>query len=126
MAKHSGLSKLSLDDLQREVRARQRRRPALERRRARIAAALAALDAQIAALGGGGQRRRGGGNKGKLHDYLLKALAGKTMGVSEAAEAVKQLGYSTSSPNFRVIVNGVLMRKKGGFKRVARGRYTTA
>lgn len=128
MAKRSGLSTLSLEDLQRELRSRQRRRPALERRREKIAAKLAAIDTELAALGGtgGATTSRGKRHEGGLIAFLKKALSGKTMGVTEAAEAVQRLGYTTRSPNFRVIVNGVLLREKGGFKRVARGRYTAA
>ncbi|MFT3683353.1 MAG: hypothetical protein QM783_00260 [Phycisphaerales bacterium] len=137
MAKRSSspISNLSIADLNREISRRRRSLPALQRRREGLLTKLANIDAQIAELGGpaGGRRAGGGGggggrggNDGTLADYLRRALTNNTMGVTEVAEAVKQLGYATNSPNFRTIVNAALMLKKNGFKRVARGKYTVA
>lgn len=125
MARTPSLAKLSVQELQQEIRVRQRRRPALERRRARVAAKLADIDAQIAALGGMVSGGRGQNQEG-LTAYLRRALDGKTMGMSEVAEALKRMGYVTNSSNFRTIVNAALMRKDKGFTRVGRGQYTTA
>jgi hypothetical protein len=130
MAKKTKLNGLSVTELHRELRRRQRRVPALQRRRAKVMEKVAALDAQIAFLGGmagGGTGRRGGGRRASgdsLVAHLKKVLDGKTMGVSEVAEAVQHGGYQTSSPNFRTIVNATLINKKHGFKRVDRGQYT--
>jgi hypothetical protein len=130
MAKRTGLATMSVTELQRELKRRQRRVPALQRRRARFMAKVDAIDAQIAQLGGssgGGTGRRGGGRRASgdsLVAHLKKALSGKTMGVSEVSDAVKKGGYQTSSPNFRTIVNAALINKKHGFKRVSRGQYT--
>lgn len=59
----SGLGRLSVADLQREVRRRQRGAAALHRRRAKVLAKIEALDAQILAAGGSldGRAARGGG-----------------------------------------------------------------
>ena len=129
MARKSGLGTLSITELQREIRRRQRRVPGLQRRRARLMEKVAAIDAQIGALGGESGGRRGGGRRAagdSLVAHLKKALDGKTMGVAEVADYVKEHGYQTSSPNFRTIVNAALINRKHGFKRVGRGQYTTA
>lgn len=46
------------------------------------------------------------------------------MGPGEAAEALKASGFRTYSANFRTIVNIVLVKHPGLFKRVGRGQYT--
>jgi hypothetical protein len=134
MAKRSsGISGLSITDLQAELRRRQRALPALQRKRAGLMAKVAAIDAQIAALGGsvgpsGGGARSARGRRGPRKDaslvaMLVKVLTDKTMGVIEAGEAVKAAGYESDSPNFRTMVNAALLKKQF-FKRVARGQYT--
>ncbi|MBY0308060.1 MAG: hypothetical protein K2Q09_04890 [Phycisphaerales bacterium] len=136
MAKRNsgGLSGLSISELNREINRRRRSLPALQRRREKAMEKVARIDAMIAELGGSaGSVRRGPGrprgssnNNGTLVDFLRRALTNNTMGVTEVAEAVKGLGYNTTSPNFRTIVNAALMNKKHGFKRVSRGKYTVA
>jgi hypothetical protein len=130
MAKRTGLASLSVTELQKELRRRSRRLPALQRRRDRVAARVAALDEQIAALGGTSRNGYGGGrkrprNEMKLVDALAQTLKGKTMRVMDAAEAVQKAGYRTSATplGFRIMVNQILL-KGGPFKRVARGLYT--
>jgi hypothetical protein len=129
----SPIATLSIADLNKEISRRRRSLPALQRRREKLLTKLAKIDSMIADLGGSVSGRRAGGggggrggNDGTLSDYLRRALTNNTMGVTEVAEAVKQLGYNTNSPNFRTIVNAALMLKKNGFKRVARGKYTVA
>jgi hypothetical protein len=133
-----GLAGVSFDALQRELARRHRLAGALERRRARVAAKLEAIDRQIASYGGGaapaarrGGRRRGGGpgrpragNSATLAQALAGVLSGKTMGVSEVADAVKAAGYKTNSPNFRTIVNAALINHKSLFRKKGRGKYT--
>lgn len=142
MARSSTLSTLSVNDLQKELARRQGNVGALERRRAKLQRELAEVEAKIAANGGavgrGGSRggwkkaASGGGKRPKntvqLLDALKDLLKGKTMSVTEASEAVQKAGYQTTSANFRTIVNQTLINnmKKGGFKRVGRGQYTTA
>jgi hypothetical protein len=59
-----------------------------------------------------------------LKEALRKSLSGRTLGVSEAAEAVQRAGYRTSSPSFRTIVNQALLSNPDLFKKVSRGKYT--
>lgn len=131
-----GLARLSVADLQAEIRRRQRGVKTLHRRRAKLVAKIEALDAQIvdragkiAAEAGLVMGRVSGRvrpkNDTNLIDALRAALKGKTMGVSEAAEAVQEAGYKSSSPNFRTIVNATLLKKQH-FKKVERGQYTAA
>lgn len=78
----------------------------------------------------GGPKARGGrGGRRAVNDVTLpealaKVMAGKTMGVAEAADAVKASGYKTYSSNFRVQVNIALTKNPKLFRRVERGQYT--
>ena len=130
------LSGISIASLQAEVQRRQSAAAGLFRKRDRIARQLAAVEAKLQAagmdvgaapgrrgsLGGGGGGRRPR-NEMTLVDALAKVLNGKTMGVSEVADAVQAAGYKTSSSTFRTIVNITLI-KSGRFKKVSRGQYT--
>ncbi len=62
-------------------------------------------------------------NEMTLVEALAKALKSKTMGVTEAMEAVQKVGYRSTSKNFGMIVNLALINSEK-FKRVERGRYT--
>jgi hypothetical protein len=61
-----------------------------------------------------------------LVDALANVLDGKTMSVTESADAVLASGYVTTSPNFRTIVNQTFIKNRSRFKKVSRGRYTAA
>ncbi len=127
MARSSNLSSLPVNVLESEIRRRQQSIKALQRKRARLAAKLHRLDAQIAAAGGearGGRARPR--NATPLVPAMAKAMGGKTMGVQEVVEAVQKGGYRTSAANFRGIVNQMLLKHKKVFKKVARGRYAAA
>ena len=105
MAKKSsggGLTGLSVAELQAELSRRQKGAAALNRRRERLLAKLAAVEAQIDSIGGsiGGARRRPR-NEMSLVEALAKALDGKTMSVTDVAQAVQRQGYRPSSPSFR-------------------------
>lgn len=123
------LTKVSTEDLKTELRRRIGRLETLQRKRRRLAEQLAEVDAEIESLGGelnGVAGRRGGKrprNEMNLVDALAKVLKNKTMGVTEAAEAVQNAGYRTTSSSFRTIVNQTLINSDK-FKRVARGQYT--
>ena len=132
MAKRStSLETLSVHELQREIKRRERvnhrHLSKLERKRNKLAEALSALDAEIAAMGGSARASRSGRrrprNDSNLADALVKLLKNSTMSVTEAAEQVQKAGYLTTSPNFRTIVNQTLL-KDSRFKRVGRGQYT--
>ena len=127
-----GLSNLSVAELQAELRRRQRRVGTLVAKYKRAAAKAETLRRQIEDLGGsvnggpvavGGARRRPR-NEMNLVDALHKVLSGKTMTVTDAAEAVQKAGYKTTSSTFRTIVNQTLINS-GKFKRVGRGQYTS-
>ncbi|MBY0111406.1 MAG: hypothetical protein K2Y21_01190 [Phycisphaerales bacterium] len=121
-----GLTTLSTAALQAEIRRRSKQSGALQRKYERLTNQLAELRKQIAAQGGaipGGGRAS---NAVSLVDALAKVLDGKTLGVTEAADAVLASGYITTSPNFRTIVNQTFIKNRSRFKKVARGRYTAA
>ncbi|MBL8764614.1 MAG: hypothetical protein JNM07_10140 [Phycisphaerae bacterium] len=126
-----GLDGLSLSDLHKELRRRERRVVVLRRQRDRLLKKLDKLDATIAANGGGagGGAGLGGGRKRAKNDTnlveaLQKLLTGKTLSVTDAAAAVQKAGYRTTSPSFRTIVNQALIAS-GKFKRISRGQYTS-
>ncbi len=124
MARSSRLSNLSVTELQREIRRRERSASRLIRRRRSLLSKLAALDAQIAEAGvqSGGRTRPK--NKSSLVEALRGILTGKSMSVTDAAAAVQKAGYKTGAANFRTMVNIALSNKKNKFKRVERGIYT--
>lgn len=110
-----------------------------EAKREALVQELAELDAELAALvGDSGQRPRAAprhvrrsaaartraANHVPLNMALHNLLKGKTMSVSEAAEAVQQAGYKSNAANFYTVVSLTLLKRKDLFKRVARGQYT--
>jgi hypothetical protein len=126
-----GLAGVSVAALEAELVRRERVTRRLHRARERLLGNLARIEREIMGLGGSvsGGRRRGGGrgrarNAKSLVDALAEVLSGKTMSVTDAAEAVRRSGYHTSSPNFRTMVNQSLL-KKDRFRRVGRGQYTS-
>ncbi|MBL0871062.1 MAG: hypothetical protein IBJ18_10850 [Phycisphaerales bacterium] len=138
MARSSSLANLSVEEIQRELKRRQRGATKLHRKREKLLQKVAELEKQILAAGGslggsGGGRGPGGGRKRAKNDSTLvealaKVLKGKTMGVTEVASAVREAGYISNSPSFRTIVNQALInpKNKSLFKKVARGQYTAA
>ncbi len=121
------LDRLSIAELNAELRRRQRSTGTLQLRYERTMAKAARLRAQIEELGGSVGGTGGGKTRPKnemtLVEALEAALKGKTMNVTDVAEAVQKQGYRTSSNNFRTQVNIALI-KSGKFKRVGRGEYT--
>lgn len=121
------LSAIDTTALAAELRRRRSVLPRLERKRDRIAAKVAALDAEIERLGGkangaarGGARPR---NAEPLAAVLAKVLKGKTLSVGEAADAARKAGYRSGGASFVRLVNAAMLRD-ARFKRVKRGRYT--
>lgn len=126
MARRPRIAAMSIADLHAEIRRRERGSKSLLRRRQTLLKKIASLDAQIAAAGGSpgksaGPRPR---NDMPLVEALRQALKGKTMSVTDAAEAVQKAGYRTSAANFRTMVNVALLTRRNKFKRVERGMYT--
>lgn len=139
MAKRSsggrgGLARVPIDDLQAELRRRHGSLRKLEAKRAKLATALETIERQIQSFGGMPGRRPAGGagaaggrrrprNEMNLVEALAQVLKGKTMSVTQVAQAVQDAGYRTTSDNFRTIVNQTLI-KSDRFKKVGRGQYT--
>jgi hypothetical protein len=99
------------------AKARQAAREGL-RHRAEIASLGGAANGRVGRPPGPGRKRPK--NEASLIDALAAVLKGKTMGAAEAMEAVQGAGYRSSSPNFKAMVNGTLIKKKY-FRRVERG-----
>lgn len=124
----AGLAAVSTAELAKEMSRRQREMSRLQRKRERLASQLQMLDAELQAVGALSAMSAGGGtrvrpkNESSLADALVKVLKNKTMGVSEAAEAVRAAGYQSNSANFRTVVNQTLI-KDDRFENVSRGKY---
>jgi len=123
----STINTVSIGELQAELQRRERGIRKLERRREKLYDELAAVDADLAAvgaLGAAGRIRRRPRNEMNLVDSLAKVLNGKTMSVTDVTQAVQKAGYITTAANFRTIVNQALIREKKVFKKISRGQYT--
>jgi hypothetical protein len=130
MGRRPRLANLPISVLELELRRRDGLVRRLQQRHRAVLLKADRLADQIRELGGEpGARRKGrrGGprprNGATLVDSLAKVLDGKTMSVTEVAEAVQKAGYRTSSSHFRTQVN-IALSKSGKFKRVGRGQYT--
>jgi hypothetical protein len=127
--KDSSLASIPDAALRAELARRQRGVASLHRKRTRLLKALAETEAKIreagVALAGAGGRVRPR-NESSLADAIRNVIKGKTMGVSEIAEAVLATGYQSGAANFRVIVNQTLLKNKSTFKKVGRGKYTAS
>ncbi|MEM1166386.1 MAG: hypothetical protein AAGI30_08870 [Planctomycetota bacterium] len=122
------LNNASIEELQVELRRRERRVTSLQRKREKLQAQIDEIDAEITAYGNtasAGAGRRRPRNDSNLADALAQVLTGQTLSVTEAADHVQKAGYRTTSPNFRTIVNQTLLKDKR-FKRVSRGKYTAS
>lgn len=116
-ARHNKLL-IELEDLEAEMEMLKGAGAIAPAKRGRPAKKTARSSARAGATG-----RKRPRNEMKLDDSLAKLLKGKTMGVSEAAEAVQKAGYKTSAANFRTIVNQTMI-KSPKIKKVSRGQYT--
>jgi len=144
MAKRT-LSRFSTTQLHLELKRRQRDMVRLETKRNKLAKELGQVEKQIDAFGGtvaaapaapakrpvgrpkGSTNKKRGRKPGKkmtLYQALEKALAGKTLSVTEATGEAKKVGYKTKAANFRTIVNQTLIKNPTRFKKVSRGMYT--
>lgn len=146
----ASLRGVSTGDLQAELQRRSRDLTKLEAKRDALLAQVGVIDSEISVInaalgvaGGGtsggrraartapasGRARRGASGRKRPHNEaslevsLAKVLQGKTMGVTEVANAVQKAGYKTTSPNFRTIVNQTLIRSDL-IKKLSRGAYT--
>ena len=131
----------SIEDLRRELQARENQLGKLEARRQKLLKRLGKVDRQIAAIGGeartGNGRRRGRppgkpGRPGRrrratgtpLPQYIQQVLAkcSEGMRAKDIAVAVTKAGYKSHSKDFYGIVAATL-RDESAFKRVSRGVY---
>jgi chorismate mutase len=127
----NSVSGMSINELNAELRRRQRALPRLLAKRAKLAAQVSKLDAEIATLGGPAGTRGGGGkrprNEAPLPDMLAKVMSKtKAIKVAELVKAVQEAGYKTTSDNFSTIVNQALIRENKRFKKASRGMYLLA
>lgn len=120
----TSIGEMSVAQLRDALAQHERMGRSLQTRRATLVEKLKAVDAQIAAMGGmvaSGKRPR---NDATLVEALTTLLTGKEMTVNVASEEVQKVGYMTTSPAFRTIVNQTLINHPKRFKRVSRGVYT--
>ena len=135
------LSRASLAQLELELKRRQRMATQLERKRNRLLDQLAAVEAELKAIGHNKtpesapttvrrssgkvvtRRAARGGNSRTLLTHLEEVMTDQVLSVSEAADAVIANGYITTSKTFRTIVNQTLLANDS-FAKVERGRYT--
>ncbi len=120
------IDSLSTEEIQKHLRARERKVRSLERRRTKLLEQVAEIDNELVqhrgfATSSGGKRPR---NEKNLGEAIHGVLKGKEMRVPEVVQAVIGSGYLTTATNFRTIVNQKLITDKR-FKKVRRGVYTT-
>ena len=127
------LKNMTTAELRQELERRTRNVGKLQRRRDKLVAEIAEIDAELAALGestggavGGdpaaGPRRRAR-NKVSLPDAIAAAMEiGAVVSPKEAADLVQANGYKTTSANFNMMVSNALAKDKR-FKRLGRGQY---
>jgi hypothetical protein len=131
MARNALSAGLSMMELERLLRTRQRELDALFRRRKRLERKLGAIDEDLARLGGDGRGRRRGGAAGSrarndvsLPEAIAKVLgkARAAMSVGDIVDGVSRGGYRSTSANFRAVVNQALVKDKR-FMAQSRGMY---
>jgi hypothetical protein len=126
MPRHPNGSGFSVVQLEKMLQDSRSRIGSLQRKRSKFLRHLDVIDAQIAALGGSargrGARPR---NKITLNDAIASILKKSSgpMKVSDIAKSALNGGYSTTSSNFRVIVNQALIKDKRFAKGPSRGVY---
>jgi len=139
----ASLRNLTVAEIRRELERREKGGRKLLARRAKVAAELAGLDAELAALGVQGAARPGRkpgrkpGRPAKAVDgrsrraknslTLLQAIlagvaVGKTVSPAQAAVAARKAGYKSASKTFGVMVSTCLAKARE-FKRTGRGQY---
>lgn len=117
---------LSMGELERLLRKRQRELNALTKKRAKVEKKLQALDERIRAASGTGLIN--GGRRAKNELTLIDAIeiafkgATKPLTVGEIMERVVAAGYQSTSANFRGIINQTLIKGKQ-FHSAGRGIY---
>jgi hypothetical protein len=135
------LRSLSTAALRRELERREKGVARLARQRARLAAALAGLDDELASLGVAGTPARRGREPGRAKGpgrkprarrarnelTLLEAIrkgvrVGATISPTEAAAVARRAGYRSSSPNLAMMCANALAKTRE-FRHTGRGAY---
>lgn len=126
------LKNLSIDDMLKEIKRRNRLIAKLNRSRATLLAKVAEIDEAIKANGGeiknmGKTRKAPAGvrqrNQEALPDVIASVLSKETpLNASQIEEAVIAKGYRSSSTAFKTIIFQALAKDKR-FKKAARGQY---
>ena len=117
--------------LEAELKRRRRRLPALQRKHAKLAAKISAVEDEMAGLGGAASRRGGTSRTRPRNEMSLVEAIGKVlktdtpMTIGQVIDGVQKLGYRSNAANFRTIVNQALIREKQ-FKKKGRGQYLLA
>lgn len=124
--------RLTIAELEKELRSRKTELKSLYRRRRPIAARLAAIDSRMEKIGGAPMNGSNGANghapardaNGKTLLEMLEAVmkSGRAFTVGQIVAKVTRRGYRSKSANFRGIVNQTLIKEKR-FRQVARGTY---
>jgi hypothetical protein len=129
MPRFASGTNLSIQQLERILRARRTELQRLGRRRLKIARQLSRIDSQMRDLGGDfGGGGLGGGGRVRNEQSLVKMIEGvlgktaKPMNVGDIAAEVQRRGYKSNSANFRGIVNQTLIKEKQ-FSQASRGMY---
>jgi hypothetical protein len=130
MPRFAAGTNLSIQQLERILRARRTELQRLGRRRLKLARQLSRIDSQMRDLGGdfGGGGGLGGGGRVRNEQSLVKMIEGvlgktaKPMNVGDIASEVQRRGYKSNSANFRGIVNQTLIKEKQ-FSQASRGMY---
>ena len=122
---HFPVDRMSIQELQEQLKEYQRHVSKLERKRSRLMTKLEEVDLELLQITGlCSMKVRRPKNVSNLGDALVKVLRSKELSVSEATKAVQSVGYHSTAQNFRVIVNQRLINDPR-FKKVRRGIYTT-
>jgi septal ring factor EnvC (AmiA/AmiB activator) len=128
----------SIQEIQKELEAKQKQVASLRAKRNKLSSQLATVEKQISRLTGGapakraakprrGKKARRRRARGKpLVAYIEEVLAGhpKGMRAKDVAAAVAKAGYKSRSKDFYNIVAATLRDKR--FKRLSRGVYALA
>lgn len=127
MPRGKASANLSIADLEKMLIKRRSEIGGLEKKRDKLAAKLAKVEARISGLGGSaapvvqGKRAK---NSQSLVEVMLGVLkSGAAMKVADIAASAKKAGYKSNSENFRSIVNQTLIKDKRFTSSGERGMY---
>lgn len=116
--------KLTMSEIQAQLRSREQNVQRLLKRRTRVLTQLESVDEELFDLTGvypsSPTRKR---NESTLGDVLADALTGRELTIDEAVDAARDAGYVSSASSFKVIVAQRLIADPR-IKRVRRGIYT--